>query len=171
MIGEFASLLSAMNKTDRIKNEEVDIISSIMVSLRLPEEIQDRVFEYHDGINDSQYVPNEHTKLIKYFQTRVGLNKISFLNSKNPLEFESFCENLEVCYFLSGDIILKQGLLNNYVYFIIEGLVEVFLEHNDFEYFDHEKVQKFISHEKKVEKEQKEEIDIIEEQKHIQTEK
>ncbi|CAI2367321.1 unnamed protein product [Moneuplotes crassus] len=171
VIGEFASLLSAMSKTDRVKNEEIDIISSIMASLRLPEEIQDRVFEYHDGINDSQYVPNEHTKLMKYFQTRAGLKKISFLNPKNPLEFESFCENLEVCYFLSGDIILKQGLLNNYVYFVIEGLVEVFLEHNDFEYFDHEKVQKFISHEKKVEIEQKEDIGIIEEQKHIQTEK
>lgn len=72
---------------------------------------------------------------------------------------------------MNGDIILKQGLLNEYVYFIIEGLVEVILEHNDFEYFDHNKVNQFISHEKKVEEEVEEDLDLEEEEKKMVTEK
>ena len=73
IIGEFAYLLSAMTKKATEKNEEVDIISQIMLSLRLPESIQERVFDYYYGLNDSQYITNDITHLIKYFQTRRGI--------------------------------------------------------------------------------------------------
>ncbi|CAI2365644.1 unnamed protein product [Moneuplotes crassus] len=149
IIGEFASLLSALTKKDREKSEEVDIISTIMLNLRLPEKIQDRIFDYYYGMNESQYVPNSITETIKYYQTRPGIRKLLFLDSRKSHQLDAFCKDLELCYFLSGDIILKQGLDNEYVYFIIEGFVEVILEHNDFEYFDFKKVQQYIAHKKK----------------------
>lgn len=73
VIGEFASILSAMSKADRAKSEEVDVISTVMVSLKLSEDLQDRVFQYYDGMNESQWVPDQITKLVKYYQTREGI--------------------------------------------------------------------------------------------------
>lgn len=136
IIGEFTHLLSEMTKKNTLKNEEIDIISQVMLSLKLPERIQDRVFDYYNGMNDSQYVTNDITRTIKYYQTRTGIRKLDFLNTETENQIDAFCENLELCYFLSGEIVLKQGLMNDYVYFIVEGLWEVILEHNDFEYFD-----------------------------------
>ena len=38
-IGEFAALLSAITKKERERNEEMDIINSVMLNLRIPEPV------------------------------------------------------------------------------------------------------------------------------------
>ena len=88
-------------------------------------------------MHDSQFVSNNATQITKYFQTRKGIRKLPFLQKRKNNKLEAFWGDLEICFFLSGDIILKQGLFNEYVYFIIEGLTEVVLEHHDYEYYDH----------------------------------
>lgn len=55
-------------------------------------------------------------------------------------------------YFQEGDIILKQDDMNEYLYYIQEGIVEVIIESMDFMFFDHKSVKKFISHIKDNEK-------------------
>jgi len=108
-----------------------------MLSLRLPENIQDRVFDYYYEMSDSQYISNSLTNTVNYYQTRIGIKKLKFLNSRTENQIDALWRDLELLYFLSGDIILKQGQKNDYVYFIIEGLSEIILEHNDFEYFNY----------------------------------
>ena len=49
-IGEFSSIMEAYTARNRAKNEEHDIISSTMLSLRLPEDIQSRVLNYYEEL-------------------------------------------------------------------------------------------------------------------------
>lgn len=99
VIGEFASLLASITKKERLKSEEFDIIATVMVSLRLPEDIQDRVLLYYDQMNEANYIKNEQiydtispslTDSIKLFQTSKSINEISFLTSANLSQIESF---------------------------------------------------------------------------------
>lgn len=99
VIGEFASLLASITKKERLKSEEFDIIATVMVSLRLPEDIQDRVLLYYDQMNEANYIKNEQiydtispslTDSIKLFQTCKSIKEISFLNFANISQIESF---------------------------------------------------------------------------------
>ena len=51
-------------------------------------------------------------------------------------------------YFQEGDIILKQDDINEYLYYIQDGIAEVIIESMDFMFFDAKSVKKFISHNK-----------------------
>lgn len=50
IIGQFSSILSDMSKKQRMENEEFDLLSSVMQSLKIPEETQERVFEYYEHV-------------------------------------------------------------------------------------------------------------------------
>lgn len=99
VIGEFASILAAITKKERIKSEEFDIISVVMLNLRLPEGIQDRVFDYYEKINEANFITNTQiydlisynlVDVIKLFQTKGNIYSLGFLNAKNNREIESF---------------------------------------------------------------------------------
>ena len=146
VIGEFASLLSAITKKERLKSEEVDIISTVMLNLQIKEGVQDRVFDFYNEMSEARFIKTPHlyelinpnlTHHLKMYQINTCIREISFLSFKNLNEIEAFSRELEIVFFLSGDIILKQGFSNEYLYIVDKGLVEVILEHNDFEYFDH----------------------------------
>ena len=49
-------------------------------------------------------------------------------------------------FYLPGDIVIKQGEENEYLYFVNSGIVEVILEHRDFAYFHARSVESFIAH-------------------------
>lgn len=57
-IGEFASLLSAITKKERERTEELDIIAGVMLQLKIPEEIQTRVYDYYEGVLKAPFVHN-----------------------------------------------------------------------------------------------------------------
>jgi hypothetical protein len=92
VIGEFASILAAITKRERQVSEEIDIINNLMLGLRIPENLQNRVIEYHDKLSESQLIINSsfykllsHPFIleIKMFQTRLTVRKLDFLNPKN----------------------------------------------------------------------------------------
>ena len=56
IIGEFSSILSAITSREREKNEELDIVSSVLISLRLPEDIQVRVLNYYEEMVKADYI-------------------------------------------------------------------------------------------------------------------
>lgn len=58
VIGEFASILASITKKERVKTEEADIVHSVMLSLRLPEQLQDRILEYYDKMSEAAYIQN-----------------------------------------------------------------------------------------------------------------
>ena len=116
-----------------------------MLNLRIEEDLQDRVFAYYEEMNGSSFVSNNsfyemvsnsQSDLIKMFQINQSINLVSFLNQFNLRQVEDFIRNIEVWFYLTGDIILKQGITNYYLYYIHKGLAEVILENSDFEYFN-----------------------------------
>ena len=44
---------------------------------------------------------------------------------------------------IAGDIVLKEGCKNDYFYYLQEGLVEVFQQKSDFEFYDSNKVTQY----------------------------
>lgn len=60
-----------------------------MLSLRLPENIQDRVFDYYYEMSDSQYISNSLTNTVNYYQTRIGIKKLKFLNSRTENQIDA----------------------------------------------------------------------------------
>lgn len=158
IIGEFSSLFSALTRKERLKNEEFDILSTLMVSLQLPESLQDRVLEYYDEITEMQYVnPQVYTLMsilqsdkVKLFQLRMTIANVPFINKKNSYQIQMFTRHLEFSYYLAGDIILKQGFTNSTLFYVHKGLVEVILEHRELEHYNHKKVEVYMQNNKAV---------------------
>lgn len=154
-IGEFSAILSAITARDRAQNEELDIISIVMLNLRLPEDIQSRVLQYYDELTKANFIITEcqlysllspHlSNVIKLFQIHDTLKKVSFIQIDSVREVESFATKCSVNYFLAGEIILKQGGFNDQLFIIIEGLAEVINEKRDFIFFDYKEVEKYIA--------------------------
>ena len=87
-IGEFAALLSAITKKERERNEEMDIVNSVMLNLRIPEHVQNRVVEYYDEMIKAMFIKNEniYTKLnlslsdiIKMYQMEKSIKNLNFI--------------------------------------------------------------------------------------------
>lgn len=116
-----------------------------MLNLRIDEDLQDRVFLYYEEMSNSSFVNTKafydlisasQSDEIKMHQISQSVNMISFLNPDNVRQVEEFVRNIEICFYLTGDIILKQGVTNDHLYYIHKGFVEVILENTDFEYFN-----------------------------------
>ena len=92
IIGEFVALLSAITKNQRIKNDEADLINSVMYSLKIPEKLQDKVIEYHDDISQFKYITKGSIQklistslleTIMLYQTGYRVLSIEFLGMGN----------------------------------------------------------------------------------------
>ena len=137
LIGEFADVISVLTSTARHKNEQIDMINSAMFYLKLSEDMRNRINEYYDMISESHYYYekeafkglNDHLReTIIMFKAQKEISKISFINDTSSEIIKVLLLNLEIEYFLAGDIILKQGEIGHKFYFIIDGLMEVVLE-------------------------------------------
>jgi hypothetical protein len=127
VIGEFSAILSSITAKNRAVSEEIDLISSTMLLLRIPEDIQNRVLDYYDEVvkadfvNDSNFYDLLSPHLgnaIKLFSIKKTLKSLSFMDINNIREVESFASKCEIKFYLGGEIILKQGSSNDYFYFI-----------------------------------------------------
>ena len=154
IIGEIASLFSSMSNKERAINEEIDTVNLVMLNLKIPEPIQSRVLTYYNTMIESRFIRNNAfykvissklEKKIRYYQLIHSTEMLKFLNSTNESQIERFLKNVDISLFLEGDIIIKQGFTNDYLYFIIDGLAEVFIENSDFAFYDYFSVSKYIS--------------------------
>lgn len=125
-----------------------------MLNLRINEDLQARVMEYHDELDKAMYI--KHTDVYNYlstsmsdfmklYQIRETIRNVGFINRKNMRQIENFVSRISLNLYMPGDIILKQGQRNFTFYYIHSGLVEVIQEKHDFEYFNHKEVEKFIN--------------------------
>jgi hypothetical protein len=105
-IGEFSAIMSAITARDREKSEELDIISTSMISLRIPEDIQARVLEYYDELVKADFIKEAGfysllspglSNAVKLFSLG-KLEKISFLDTKSRREVESFANKCTLSY-------------------------------------------------------------------------
>ena len=113
-----------------------------MFHLRLPEELQNKILNYYDNIADKNYTSvvnafeflNDSLKeTIAWF---IGKEAIKNLKIKDTMSgnidktrfYKTLSSSLMIEHFQEGDIILKQGDVNDKIFFIIDGIVEVILE-------------------------------------------
>ena len=89
IIGEFVALLSAITRHQRMKNDEADLINSVMHTLKIPAKLQDKVIEYHDDISQFKYITKASVQklisdslleTIMLYQTEYRILSIDFLN-------------------------------------------------------------------------------------------
>ena len=98
-IGEFSSIVSAYSANERAKTDELDIISSVMMNLRLKVDVQSRVLEYYDELMKVDFVTEPYyysllsphlSNTVKLFQIKKTIRSLSFMDIKNIREVESF---------------------------------------------------------------------------------
>jgi hypothetical protein len=91
--------MEAYTARKRAKNEEHDIISSTMLSLRLSEDIQSRVLCYYDELTKGKFINEARfydalsphlSNTIKLFQIKKTMKELSFMDITNIREVESF---------------------------------------------------------------------------------
>lgn len=154
VIGEFVSLLSAITKQERQKNDDADILNNCMATLRISEGLQNRVIEYYDNVVELKFIKQAKIdnlvsksliEVIMLYQTNYKVSEIKFINPSNFKQMERLTYAFNWCFFLENDIIIKQDECNEYFYYIHEGIVEVIIESMDFMYFNHKHVKNFIS--------------------------
>lgn len=121
------------------------MIQVIMASLKMPEWMQSRIFEYSEFENGLKYVKNEHfyknmtetlKSTVKLFQTEQAIRKMGLFDQNNTNQIESFANIIQVAIFLPNDVIVKQGDIGDNFYIIIDGKAEVCSEKKDFLFFD-----------------------------------
>ena len=59
IIGEITSLLASITSKERAINEEADIVNNVMMSLKIPEPIQNRVLTYYNNLLESRFIRNK----------------------------------------------------------------------------------------------------------------
>ena len=125
-------------------NEEADMVNNVMHSLHVPEKLQNRVIDYYDHMLASMFVKKNDmykllstnmSDLIKLYQIRMSVHDLSFINDKNARQIENFVRNINIMFWLPGDVVIKQGQRNNRLFYIHEGLVEVGQHKEDIEYW------------------------------------
>ena len=152
VIAQFSSLLENLTSQQRRETEELDLINEVMFQLRLKETTQKRVLKFYEKMKESSYQYKERAfeklnhsikELIILFQIDDTLNKISFIHQNNYELVQMIAFSMTVESFQAGDVIIKQDDIGSKFYFIIQGHVEVFIDNEDYEFFNGIEVRKF----------------------------
>lgn len=162
LIGEISSILSAYTRIEREKNEEFDMVNTVMVNLKINDNLKTRVLEYYDELKKASFIdspemykvlPKSLWDLIKEFQIYSTVRKLNFINITNQIQIFKLVKHIQIWYYLSGEVILKQGKIrelilgstNSNFYFVHQGMLEVIIEKRDFDYFCIEDSEKYFS--------------------------
>lgn len=72
---------------------------------------------------------HEQAKQIRHLQERIeALNKVELFSGLHPDELRTIAEKLKYAPFAKGDIITRQGAIAHWLYMLIDGEADVFLE-------------------------------------------
>ncbi|CAI2367246.1 unnamed protein product [Moneuplotes crassus] len=152
LIGNFSNILYDFTKAERESMEVLDMITQTMFSLRLPIDMQNRVSDFFDIVTQSRMEYNKkafkslnHALSNKILVTQCSNTFSQFWEKGTPQErnIRKIAGYLEISHFQMGDIILKQGEKGGKVFFIIDGLTEILLENEDFQYYQQKNVDNF----------------------------
>ncbi|CAI2370830.1 unnamed protein product [Moneuplotes crassus] len=144
VIAQFSNLLEIMTSQQRKKNEDLDTLNSSMFNFRITESMQKKVLDFYDLLYESKYQYKECAfetlnhptrEMISLFQIHDTLKSISFLHKSNFELVRSLSEKMVIETFQAGDIIIKQDDIGTKFCLIIEGLAEVFLEYQDYDFY------------------------------------
>lgn len=135
IIGNIANMLTNIDMAKARHQERVDRINSFMKSKKIPERLQEQVYQYYNYLWETRKGYNDETILSELpesfrFEFAMLLNKS--IIEKVPL-FKGADQNLvrdvifklKPCIYIPGDEICITGEIGDKMYFINKGLVEV----------------------------------------------
>ena len=108
LIGEFSSIMSDMSETANRQNEELDMMTSVMMGLKLPEEIQLNVLDYYLALQSCKYVHNDQvydylnkciTNTVKHFQVENWVIQSQLIHEDNQSLILQFASLTTMEYF------------------------------------------------------------------------
>ena len=138
VFGNMAALMATINKKDSHNQEQIDFVSSTMRSIKLPEEIQNQVIEYLMHCQESPDVqqdiekffeilsPSLRNVILHHLYNKIVI-EISIFRDCTEIEIGFIINNLKTMLFLVNDEIIRQGDFGNRMYFVSNGIVDVFL--------------------------------------------
>ena len=136
IFGNMAALMSTINKKENLLNEQLDMVQQTMRSIKLPEEIQDKVMSYFQYITET---PDVHLDLDKFFNL-LGpklkqvilfhlhsevITSIDILQGLSEIELNFIVVNLKNVLFLPGDVVIRQGEEAETMFFLTKGKADV----------------------------------------------
>jgi len=129
------------------------MMTSVMMGLKLPEEIQLNVLDYYLALQSCKYVHNDQvydylnkciTNTVKHFQVENWVIQSQLIHEDNQSLILQFASLTTMEYFQQNEIVIKQNDLSDNFYLICEGIVEVAQETRDFTYYDYSKKKRFL---------------------------
>ena len=106
-----------------------------------------RIVDYYNYVIDSRYTKKTHQfeflniylrKVVTLHQAEVKITNYGLHKSDSTGLYRALALNMTIETFQPKDIILKQGAINNKVFFIVQGIVEIIDEKADYEFYNYE---------------------------------
>ena len=131
MFGEFAVLISALNRKATVFQEKIDIANTAMKNILLPEKIQMRVLaflRYTNTLLESQkeletflamISPSLRQSVMKVIYAELLKDKMAFLN--NPLAIIFLTRKMDTKIYMPESTLMTQGEMADLMYFIAKG--------------------------------------------------
>jgi len=135
IFGNIAALMATMNRRTNYFDEIMDLSSATMKSIRLPYPMQEEVYSYLHKIQDTPYLQQDIDRffdilsdpLKKQINAQIYLpmlKKISLLKHADSTEFAFFLSHMHLSLFLPNEIILREDMHGDEMYFVNSGSVE-----------------------------------------------
>lgn len=147
LFGEFAVLISALNRKATKFQEKIDIANTAMKNMKLPERIQAKVIgflRYTNTLLESQkeleifldmIPPSLREVVIRIIFEKLLLDKTSFRNSPQCIEY--LTRKMRTKIYMPEEYVVSQGEQGKEMYFIAKGECSVFVK-------DKRKTQQFV---------------------------
>ena len=131
IFGNIAALMATMNRGTNF----YDLSAVTMKSMRIPDEIQDDVYSYLLAIQDTPYLQQDIERFFSILSDPLRkqinaqlylpmLKKINLLKHADSTEFAFFLSHMKLCLFLPNELIIREDMHGDQMYFISEGSVE-----------------------------------------------
>lgn len=135
IIGNIANMLTNIDMAKARHHERVDRMNSFMKSKKIPQQLQEQVYEYYNYLWETRKGYNDATILAELpdsfkFEFAMLLNKgiiekVPLFQGADPTLIREMIFRLKPCIFIPGDAICTFGEIGDKMYFINKGIVEV----------------------------------------------
>jgi len=135
IFGNIAALMATMNRRTNYFDQILDLSSVTMKSIRLPIDMQDDVYSYLLTIQDTPYLQQDIERFFSILSDPLKkqinaqlylpmLKKITLLKHADSTEFAFFLSHMQLCLFLPNELIIREDMHGDQMYFILNGSVE-----------------------------------------------
>eukprot|EP00347_Sterkiella_histriomuscorum_P005402 403356751 len=143
LFGNMATLMASINKKDNHLQDQLDNVSSVMRSIKLPKPMQLDIMRYYQYINETPDIMQDLDKFFNMLspalehQIHLYINKkliaqIDFFADFSEVEIFYICTNLKMLLYLPQDMVIRQSEEADNLYFINKGSAQVIMNKYDF---------------------------------------